>query len=128
MSIAADAQAIRAFVEEGLGLAQALVVQRLGDQILARAVLAEKHRPGSGRCGAEVEAEISVNLDVLELDDALESLATDNSRAARVVEMKFFGGLTVEEIAEQLSISVGTVTNDWRYAKAWLYRALGNDQ
>jgi RNA polymerase sigma factor (TIGR02999 family) len=73
-------------------------------------------------------ADSAKHLDVLELDDALESLAADNSRAARVVEMKFFGGLTVEEIAEQLSISVGTVTNDWRYAKAWLYRALGTDQ
>lgn len=73
-------------------------------------------------------ADSAKHLDVLELDDALESLAADNSRAARVVEMKFFGGLTVEEIAEQLGISVGTVTNDWRYAKAWLYRALGTDQ
>ena len=46
-------------------------------------------------------------------------------RSAQVVEMKFFGGLTGDEIAEQLGVSLRTVNNDWRYAKAWLYRILG---
>ena len=73
-------------------------------------------------------ADSAKHLDVLDLNDALESLSADSPRAAQVVEMKFFGGLTVEEIAEQLGTSVGTVSNDWRYAKAWLYRALGTDQ
>ena len=64
-------------------------------------------------------------LDILELNDAMEKLAADNPRAAEVVEMKFFGGLSGEEMAEQLGVSLRTVNNDWRFAKAWLYRTLG---
>ena len=65
-------------------------------------------------------------LDVLELNDALETLAKELPRAANIVELKFFGGLTGEEIAEQLSVSLRTVNNDWKFAKAWLYRELGS--
>jgi RNA polymerase sigma factor (TIGR02999 family) len=71
-------------------------------------------------------ADSAKTLDVLELNDALEALADENPRASQVVEMRFFGGLPGEEIAEQLDVSIGTVNNDWRFAKAWLYRALGN--
>ncbi len=68
------------------------------------------------------------HLDVLELNDALESLSGERPRAAQVVELKFFGGLTSEEIGEQIGVSVRTVKSDWRFAKAWLYRELGTDQ
>ena len=71
-------------------------------------------------------ADSAKTLDVLELHDALETLASENPRASQVVEMRFFGGLSGEEIAQQLDVSIGTVNNDWRFAKAWLYRALGN--
>jgi RNA polymerase sigma factor (TIGR02999 family) len=64
--------------------------------------------------------------DVLALDDALERLAVRNERAFRIVELKFFGGLTAEEIGEVLKISAVTVMRDWAIAKAWLYRELGN--
>ena len=58
------------------------------------------------------------------LDDALSALAACDSRKAQVVEMRFFGGLSVEESAEALSVSVETVMRDWKFAKAWLLREL----
>ena len=59
-------------------------------------------------------------IDVLLLDDALKRLAEIDAAQARVVEMKFFGGLTNEEIAEVLGVSDSTVKREWRMAKAWL--------
>lgn len=66
-------------------------------------------------------------IDILELNDSLDLLGKENERAAQVVELKFFGGLSGEEIAGQLGVSLRSVNNDWRFAKAWLYRALGPD-
>ncbi len=66
----------------------------------------------------------AVDLDLLALDEALEALAALNARQARVVELRFFGGLTVEEAAEVLGVSRATVENDWTFAKAWLRRRL----
>ncbi len=63
-------------------------------------------------------------LDVIALDDALSKLATVDSRYARVVELRFFGGLEVEEVAEVLGISPATVKRDWTFAKAFLQREL----
>jgi len=62
--------------------------------------------------------------DVLALDDALASLAKIDMRKARVVELRYFGGLSVAETAEVLGISRETVARDWRMAKAWLMREL----
>ncbi len=62
--------------------------------------------------------------DLLALDDALNALAQLDPRKARVVEMRFFGGLSVEETAAVLSVSPVTVMRDWSSAKAWLYREL----
>jgi RNA polymerase sigma-70 factor (ECF subfamily) len=67
-------------------------------------------------------------LDVLELNDLLDALARNFPRASQIVELRFFGGMTGEEIAEQLSVSLRTVNNDWRFAKAWLYRELRPEQ
>lgn len=61
---------------------------------------------------------------VLDLHEALEVLARDEPRAARLVELRFFGGLTNAEAAAQLDISQSTAVLDWRYARAWLYRRL----
>ena len=61
-------------------------------------------------------------VDVIALEDALEALAAVNARAAQVVEMRFYGGFSVEETAQGLGISVRTVINDWNTARAWLYR------
>jgi len=64
------------------------------------------------------------DLDVLALDDALTSLAQVDPRGARVVELRFFSGLTIEETAEVLAVSPGTVKRDWNTARAWLYREM----
>jgi RNA polymerase sigma-70 factor, ECF subfamily len=61
---------------------------------------------------------------VLEVHDALERLASNHSRAAQAVELRFFGGLTVPELADALDISVATAERDLRFARAWLTRAL----
>jgi len=67
----------------------------------------------------------SSKLDYLELDEALTILETLDSRAAKVVEMRFFGGMTEVEIAEELSLSLKTIMRDWKWARAWLLAYLG---
>ena len=62
--------------------------------------------------------------DVVALDDALNLLADVDPRRVRVVELRFFAGLTVEETAEVLNVSADTVARDWRLAKVWLHREL----
>lgn len=62
--------------------------------------------------------------ELLALDEAMEKLAAFDKRKADVVEMRYFGGLTMEEIAEVLKIHVNTVTRDWRAARAWLFAEL----
>jgi len=62
--------------------------------------------------------------EIVELQEALEKLATLDSRKAQVVELKYFGGLNYDEMAEVLKISPITVRRDWRFAKAWLYTEL----
>jgi RNA polymerase sigma factor (TIGR02999 family) len=66
----------------------------------------------------------SRRVDVLALDEALAALSRADSRKGRVVELRYFGGLTVEETAEALDISPETVMRDWKMAKAWLLREL----
>jgi RNA polymerase sigma factor (TIGR02999 family) len=63
-------------------------------------------------------------LDFVALDDALEALAQFDERKSRVIEMRFFGGLSVEETAAVLKVSPATVMGDWRLAKAWLKREM----
>lgn len=64
-------------------------------------------------------------VDLLALDDALRQLSQLDERRARVVELKFFGGMTMPEIAKAVDASVATVERDWRGARAWLQAALG---
>ena len=65
-----------------------------------------------------------MDIDAIALDDALTSLERLDPRKGRLVELRFFGGLTVEEIAEVLGISEGTVKREWRFAKVWLARQM----
>ena len=65
--------------------------------------------------------------DLIALDDALQRLAAIDSRKSKVVEMRFFGGLRVEETAEALGVSPLTVKRDWKMAKAWLYNSLSTE-
>ena len=68
------------------------------------------------------------DVDLIALEDGLDRLAAMDERKSRVVELKFFGGLTTEEIAEVLQISGATVEREWAFARAWLYDAIeGND-
>jgi len=66
--------------------------------------------------------------DFVALDDALEALAAFDERKSRVIELRFFGGLSVEETASVLKVSPETVMRDWRMAKAWLQREMRGDR
>ena len=75
------------------------------------------------QAGAGIETDISLD-ELLAIDDALERLAVERPRWVRVVECRYFAGLTIEETAEALDVSHATVSNDWRLARAWLRREL----
>ena len=66
-----------------------------------------------------------VDIDVLALNEALDRLAELDPQQARIVELRYFAGLTIDEIAAAIGVSAGTVKRDWSVAKAWLYRELG---
>ena len=104
---------------------------RLMREILVDA--ARAHR-GQKRGGAmrrvlfdERMVSIDTRYDLVALDDALNALAAVDPRRSQVVELRFFGGLTVEETARTLDVSVETVMRDWKLAKAWLRRELKRD-
>jgi RNA polymerase sigma factor (TIGR02999 family) len=69
----------------------------------------------------------SRDVDLVALDDALNALARLDARQSRIVELRFFGGLTIEETAEALDISPATVKVDWSMAKAWLRREISRE-
>ncbi len=74
--------------------------------------------------GFDVAQEPNQGVDVLALDDALVQLSRRDAQQGRIVEMRFFGGLTVEETAKALDVSAATVKRDWNMAKAWLTREM----
>lgn len=67
-------------------------------------------------------------VELLALDEALEKLAASDKRKADVVEMRYFGGLTMEEIADVLKVHVNTVTREWSAARAWLFATLSGEK
>ena len=67
-------------------------------------------------------------IEVLALDEALQTLARIDARKSRVVELRYFGGLSIEETAEALGVSVDTAKRDWRIARAWLLAELSSKQ
>ena len=83
---------------------------------------------GGGQIKITLDEQIDVPsekaADLIALDEALENLAKLNSRQSQIVELRYFGGLSEEEIAETLKISARTVRRDWNVARAWLYREL----
>jgi len=83
---------------------------------------------GGGRAGLTINEELAATydevVDVAALDEALAKLAESHPQHARITEMRFFAGLTIEESAAVLGMSTRTVDRHWRYARAWLYRAL----
>ena len=92
----------------------------------ARARRARKRGGGAKKVTLEDAVAITEGgaVDLLALDEALERLAHESPRQSRVVELRFLGGLTIEETAHVLDISIGTVKGDWRVARAWLLREL----
>ena len=71
------------------------------------------------------ELAVAREVDLLALDDALNGLERIDSQQRRIVELRYFGGLSIEETAQVLGVSPATVKRDWRMAKAWLHRELG---
>lgn len=96
----------------------------LVDNARARQAAKRDHGAGALPRDAEQIAAPGPPVDVVALEDALTALATVNPRPSQVVELRFFGGFSVEETAEALGVSVRTVINDWNTARAWLYREL----
>ncbi|HKC24165.1 MAG TPA: sigma-70 family RNA polymerase sigma factor [Thermoanaerobaculia bacterium] len=102
------------------GLAAQLMRRVLVDY--ARARRSKKRGAGIAVLSLDDVAPVAASRspDLIALDDALEGLAAQDARKARVVEMRFFGGMSVDETAEALRVSPDTVHRDWRLAKAWL--------
>src|SRR5215475_6120227 len=105
------------------------VAARAMRQILvsyARSQQAQKRGGGAPKMELDEAALVSPeeSKEIVDLHEALERLATLDSRKAQVVELKYFGGLNYDEMAEVLKISSITVRRDWRFAKAWLYTQL----
>jgi RNA polymerase sigma-70 factor, ECF subfamily len=94
----------------------------------AKSNRAQKRGGGAARIELDEAAILSPeqSKEIVDLHEALERLATLNSRKARVVELKYFGGLNHDEIAEVMKISTVTVRRDWMFAKTWLYDELQN--
>lgn len=92
----------------------------------ARARTAKKRPPSGGRVTIDdlQLADAAEATDILAIHTALEQLAEIDPRAARVVELRYFGGLTVSESAEVLGVTDRTVKRDWRAARLWLFRAM----
>lgn len=83
---------------------------------------------GGGRKGVALFEEAALigdtPIDYLALDEAMNKLAEKDEKKCRIVELRFFGGLSVEETADALGVSTATVKRDWRMAKAWLHREM----
>ena len=111
-----------------LGISARLMRRVLEDHARSRMY---RKRGGDGRRVTLDEALIASpepQLDLLALNRALETLAAADPRKGRVVELRFFGGLTVEETAEVLHVSADTIKRDWRLAKLWLMKELAGGE
>ena len=91
---------------------------------MARARRAAKRGLGAEPLALDADIAVDPPVDVIAVDEALEALSLIEPRPSRVVELRFFGGFTVEETAETLGVSARTVINDWNTARAWLCREL----
>jgi RNA polymerase sigma factor (TIGR02999 family) len=109
----------------------------LAAQLMRRVLVDEARRRQAQKYGADA-AHVSLSnaegiahekgADLVALDDALNELATFDERQSKIVELRFFGGLSLEETAEALKISTRTVQREWSLAQAWLYRELSNGE
>jgi RNA polymerase sigma-70 factor, ECF subfamily len=109
----------------------------VSSQVMRRILVDSARARGAGkRRGDVVHFQLNESIDggptrdaeLIALDDALDSLAKFDSRKARVIEMRFFGGLSVDETAAVLKISPQSVMRDWKLARAWLRREMGKER
>jgi RNA polymerase sigma factor (TIGR02999 family) len=104
----------------------------LSARLMRRILVDDARARGARKRGAGAQLSIDLpppvslprGVDILALDEALARLAAINARQGQVVELRYFGGMTVHEVAEALNVSVQTVMRDWNFAKLWLLRAL----
>jgi RNA polymerase sigma factor (TIGR02999 family) len=104
----------------------------LCSQMIRRILVDHARKQGTAKRGGPIQIPLDEALlgdkargvDMQALDDALTSLSKADARKGRVVELRYFGGLSIEETAEVLEISEETVARDWRVAKTWLFREL----
>lgn len=95
--------------------------------LVNRAVAAKRHKRGGAAARVTLNEDLigaGQNLDVLAVDQAINALAKLDERHAKLVELRFFGGLSVPEVAGVLGVSISTVEKDWRFCSAWLKNAL----
>ena len=97
--------------------------------LVERARSKKRIRHGGGRQRIDLDTQLCVSADgdekLLAINDALERLTAEEPEAAQAVKLRYFAGLTIEETAAAMNISVRTVNRHWTYARAWLYRELG---
>jgi RNA polymerase sigma factor (TIGR02999 family) len=109
-----------------VGLAAVMMRRILVNHARDRA--AGKRGGGATRVTLTDESAVrSPDFDLLALHDAIDRLAVHDPRKAQLVELKFFGGLTTEEMSEVLHVSSATIERDWSFARAWLYEALRHE-
>jgi len=109
-----------------MGVAARGIRQILVDHSRRRAALKRGGNPERVTTSEEAEWDGGAEYDLLELDDAMGRLAELDERQARVVELRYFGGLSVAEAAEVLGVSERTVKSDWQVARLWLHRELAS--
>ena len=106
----------------------AVAAQAMRRILVDHARARQRDKRGGGRARVALEEDVALSPqkdeDVLALDEALQALAKLDPRQAKVVELRFFGGLSVEEVAQALGVSKRTVEGDWTFARAWLSREL----
>ncbi|MEP6955934.1 MAG: sigma-70 family RNA polymerase sigma factor [Chthoniobacterales bacterium] len=104
-------------------------------QLMRRILVDHARRHRTGKRGGALEKvvfdealapSVSRDLDLIALDDALQDLAALNPQHSQIVELRYFGGMTIEEVAEVLDVSPRTVQREWRMARAWLRRQISS--
>jgi RNA polymerase sigma factor (TIGR02999 family) len=107
----------------------ALAAQVMRHILVDHARARQRDKRGGGQVSGTLDEALEMSHpsepDLVELDEALNTLATQDARKSRIVELRYFGGLSIEETADALGISAATVRREWTLAKAWLRHELG---
>ncbi len=106
------------------GVASELMRRILVDRARARRTAKRSGRWARVTLDEAAAVDPPINVDILDLDAALTELGTFDARKSRIVELRFFGGLSLEETGEVLDLSLATVERDWQLARAWLFKTL----